>query len=89
MNTQEFFEELYRGIAPEKVTYCYTLPGKKCYPFPIARLDELGRKAMELSGAENVYFGLHLTDTFPKQGHRVCADEITCVAFIHGEYDIS
>ena len=33
MNTREFFSELYQGIPPEKVTYCYTLPRKKCEPF--------------------------------------------------------
>lgn len=88
MNAQEFFSELYKGVPPEKVTYCYTLPCRACEPFAVGQMDQLVQRAMELSEAENVYFGLHLMDHAPRPGSRSSAGEITGVAFLHGEYDV-
>ena len=88
MNTQEFFSELYKGVPPEKVTYCYTLPRRKCEPFAVGEMEQLAHRAMELSAAENVYFGLHPMDHAPRPGGRASAEEITGVAFLHGEYDV-
>lgn len=39
MNTQEFFSELYQSVPPEKVTYCYTLPRRKCEPFAVGQTE--------------------------------------------------
>ena len=88
MNTQEFFSELYKGVPSEKVTYCYTLPGRKCKPFAVGEMEQLAHRAMELSATENVYFGLHTMDHAPRPGGRASAEEITGVAFLHGEYDV-
>lgn len=88
MNTQEFFSELYQSVPPEKVTYCYTLPRRKCEPFAVGQTEQLAHRAIELSDAENVYFGLHPMDHAPRPGGRARAEEITGVAFLHGEYDI-
>ena len=88
MNTQEFFSELYKGVPSEKVTYCYTLPGRKCKPFAVGEMEQLAHREMELSATENVYFGLHTMDHAPRPGGRASAEEITGVAFLHGEYDV-
>ena len=88
MNTQEFFSELYKGVPSEKVTYCYTLPGRKCKPFAVGEMEQLAHRAMELSATENVYFGLHTMDHAPRPGGRASTEEITGVAFLHGEYDV-
>ena len=87
MNTQEFFSELYQSVPPEKVTYCYTLPRRKCEPFAVGQTEQLAHRAIELS-EENVYFGLHPMDHAPRPGGRARTEEITGVAFLHGEYDI-
>ena len=88
MNTHEFMAELYKGVPPEKVTYLYTLPRKQCLAYPIGQIDQMLTKADALSAAENVYWGLHLTDTAPAAGTRANAATISCISFIHGEFDV-
>ena len=88
MNAQEFFPELYKGVPPEKVIYCYTLPRRKCDPFEVGQLDQLPLRTMELSETENVYFGLHIMDSAPRPGGRASAEEIPGVAFLHREYGV-
>ena len=88
MNTHEFMAELYKGVPPEKVTYLYTLPRKQCLAYPIGQMDQMLAKAQSLSAAENVYWGLHLTDTAPAAGTRASAATISCISFIHGEFDV-
>ena len=88
MNAHEFMAELYKGVPPEKVTYLYTLPKKQCLAYPIGQIDQMLTKADALSAAENVYWGLHLTDTAPAAGTRANAATISCISFIHGEFDV-
>ena len=88
MNAREFLSELYQGVPTDKMTYAFSLPGKKCYPYALRHLDGLVEKAMELSDTENAYFGLHLMDKPPASGKRASLNEISCVSFLHGEYDI-
>ena len=88
MNAREFLSELYQGVPTDKMTYAFSLPGKKCYPCALRHLDGLVEKAMELSDTENAYFGLHLMDKSPASGKRASLNEISCVSFLHGEYDI-
>jgi len=88
MNTKEFMAELYRGVPPDKVTYLFTCPGHATYPFAIGHMDQMLEKAMHLTGTKDVYFGLHLMDVFPLAGKRSCEDDISCMSFIHGEYDV-
>ena len=88
MNAREFLSELYQGVPTDKMTYAFSLPGKKCYPYVLRHLDSLVEKSMELSDTENAYFGLHLMDKPPASGKRASLNEISCVSFLHGEYDI-
>lgn len=88
MNAREFLSELYHGVPTDKTTYIFTLPGKGCYPYSVGQLGGLVEKSMELSDTENAYFGLHLMDKPPASGKRASLNEIRCVSFLHGEYDI-
>ena len=88
MNVKEFMAELYRGVPPEKVTYIFTLPDHATYPYTIGQMDQMLEKAMHLTQAKDVYFGLHLMDELPPAGKRSSEKTISCMSFIHEEYDV-
>lgn len=88
MNAREFMAELYRDVSADKVTYLYTLPRKQCLPYKISHIDQMLEKAAALSDVENIYWGLHLMDEAPTKGKRACAETISSVSFLHGEYDL-
>ena len=88
MNAHEFMAELYRDISADKVTYLYTLPRKQCLPYKIGCMDQMLEKSSALTDAQDVYWGLHLVDEAPAKGKRACAETVSSVSFLHGEYDI-
>ena len=88
MNAKEFMAELYKGVPSDKVTYLYVKPNGFTYPYTVGQRDQMLEKAMSLTGEQDVYFGLHLMNDPPSFGSRASANEISCISFIHGEYDI-
>ena len=88
MNAKEFMAELYKGVPTDKVTYLYVKPDGCTYPYTIGQREQMLERAMCLAATQDVFFGLHLTNDQPLFGCRASANEISCVSFIHGEYDI-
>lgn len=88
MNAKEFMAELYRGVPADKVTYLFTRPDDATYPYTIGRMDQMLEKAMHLTKTKDVYFGLHLMDELPPPGKRSSEKKISCMSFIHEEYDV-
>ena len=88
MNAKEFMAELYMGVSPDKVTYLFTRPDDATYPYTIGQMDQMLEKAMRLTKTKDVYFGLHLMDELPPPGKRSSEKKISCMSFIHEEYDI-
>ena len=43
---------------------------------------------MHLTKTRDVYFGLHLMDELPPPGKRSSEKTISCMSFIHEEYDV-
>jgi len=88
MNAREFMDELYKGVPADKTTYLFTRPDNATYPYTIGRMDQMLEKAMQLIKTKDVYFGLHLMDELPPQGKRSSEEKISCMSFIHEEYDV-
>ena len=66
---ERFFNLLFGSVTVKKVSYLWTLPDKKTYPFDVSTPDNrraMAIKAIELSDKGfDVYFGVHLTDNPP------------------------
>lgn len=88
MNAKEFMAELYKGVPADKATYLFTCPDNATYPFTIGSMDRMLEKAMRLTQTKDVYFGLHLMDELPPPGKRSSVEKISCMSFIHEEYDV-
>ena len=88
MNAKEFMTELYKGVPADKVTYLFTRPDDATYPYIIGRMDQMLEKAIRLTKTKDVYFGLHLMDELPPPGKRSSEEKISCMSFIHEEYDV-
>ena len=88
MNAREFMDELYKGVPADKATYLFTRPDNATYPYTISQMDQMLEKAMQLTKTKDVYFGLHLMDELPPPGKRSSEEKISCMSFIHEEYDV-
>lgn len=88
MNAKEFMTELYKGVPADKATYLFTRPDNATYPYTIGQMDQMLEKAMHMSQTKDVYFGLHLMDELPPPGKRSSEKTISCMSFIHEEYDV-
>ena len=88
MNAKEFMTELYKGVPADKATYLFTRPDNATYPYTIGQMDQMLEKAMHLTQTKDVYFGLHLMDELPPAGKRSSEKTISCMSFIHEEYDV-
>ena len=88
MNAKEFMTVLYKDVPADKVTYLFTRPDDATYPYTIGRMDQMLEKAIRLTKTKDVYFGLHLMDELPPPGKRSSEEKISCMSFIHEEYDV-